>query len=79
MKAIGSYVLMQEQCINLKAKDLEIKPYLFCAGKISKDFAIDKLKKTWLKGSLTVFSFDYKTFNTIIIFDNERNLIGNNA
>ena len=45
MKAIGSYVLMQEQCINLKAKDLEIKPYLFCVGNISKDFAIDKLKK----------------------------------
>ena len=35
----------------LKAKDSEIKPYLLCLGKISKDFTVDNIKrlKSWTK------------------------------
>ena len=38
-----------------KAKDSEIKPYPLCLGNISKDFAIDNMKKAGLKGSVLVF------------------------
>ena len=34
----------------LKAKDSEIKPYIFCLGNIPKDFTISSAKKTKLKG-----------------------------
>ena len=42
-----------------KAKDSEIKPYSLCLGNISKDFTIDNVKKTSLKGYVHVFSCDY--------------------
>ena len=42
-----------------KAKDSEIKPYSLCLGNISKDFTIDNVKKTGLKGYVHVFSCDY--------------------
>ena len=35
-----------------KAKDSEIKPYPFCLGNVSKDFTIDSMKKTGLKGNV---------------------------
>ena len=35
-----------------KAKILEIKDYALCLGHISKDFIIDNMKKTVLKGSV---------------------------
>ena len=42
-----------------KAKDSEIKPYSLCLGNISKDFTIDNVNKTGLKGYVHVFSCDY--------------------
>ena len=38
-----------------KAKDSQIKSHILYLGNISKDFTIDNMKKTVLKGSLKVF------------------------
>ena len=47
-----------------KAKDLEIKWYPLCLDNISKNFTIDNMKKTGLKGSVNFFSVDYRPINT---------------
>ena len=42
-----------------KSKNLDIKGYKPCLGKILKDFTINNMKKkTWLKGTVTYFSVD---------------------
>ena len=43
----------------IKAKDSERKDYSLCLGNISKDFTINNAKKTWLKGSVKLFSVDF--------------------
>ena len=54
----------------LKPKDSEMKPYPLSLGNISKDFTINNMKKTGLKGSVKVFSVDYNTFyNNDILYD----------
>ena len=55
-----------------KAKDSEIKPYPRSLGNIVKYFAISNMKKTGLKGSVKVFSADYKPINTSEILDIHR-------
>ena len=41
-----------------KAKDSKIKDYALCLGNISKDFTINHMKKTGLKGIVKLFSVD---------------------
>ena len=53
----------------MKAKDSEIKPYPSCLGNISKDFTINNMKKTGLKGYVHAFSVDYNIINTNGILD----------
>ena len=53
----------------IKAKDSEIKPYPLCLGNISKDFTINNLKKTGLKGYVHFFSVGYNIIDTNDIFD----------
>ena len=38
-----------------KAKDSEIKDYALCLGNISKDFTINNIKETGLKGIIIFF------------------------
>ena len=38
-----------------KARNLEIKDYALCLGNVSKDFSINNMKKTGLKGVVNVF------------------------
>ena len=45
MKATVSYLLMLQRIYQFKAKDSEIKDYALCLGNISKDFAINNMKK----------------------------------
>ena len=52
-----------------KAKNSEIKKYPLCLGKISKDFTVDNMKKTGLKGSVNFFSVDYRSINTNEMLD----------
>ena len=48
----------------LKEKDSEIKPYPVCLGNISKDFTINKKKKTGLNGYMDVISVDYNIIDS---------------
>ena len=52
--------------IKFTAKDSEIIPYEPCLGNISKDWSIDNMKKTSLKGHVYDFSVDY---DAISVFD----------
>ena len=47
-----------------KAKDSEIKDYPLCLGNVSKDFWINNMKRTGLKGVV-----DFNPLNTDDIFD----------
>ena len=52
--------------IKLKAKDSEITAYLLCLGNISKDWSVDNMKKTGIKGHVCDFSVGY---NAIVVCD----------
>ena len=47
-----------------KAKDSEIKAYTLCLGNTSKDFTINNMKKTGLKGIVKFFSVDFHIIGT---------------
>ena len=62
------FVNTVEMC-HFKAKDSEIKPYPLSLGNISKDFAINNMKKTRLKEYVNAFSLDCNIIDTNNIFD----------
>ena len=47
-----------------KSKNSKIKDYALCLRNISKDFTIDNMKKTGLKGVVNFFSVDFNPINT---------------
>ena len=47
------------EIIKFKAKDSEISAYPLCLGNISKDWSVNNMKKTGLKGYAYDFSVDY--------------------
>ena len=55
MEALVSYLLMLQKMYEFIAKDSEMKPYPLRSGNISKDFTIDNMKKTGLKGKVNFF------------------------
>ena len=50
-----------------KAKDSEIKDYTLCLGNISKDFTINNMTKTGLKGVVKFFSVDFNPIDNDIL------------
>ena len=52
-----------------KAKDCEIKDCTLCLGNISKDFTINNMKKSGLKGVVKHFSVDFNPIDTNNILD----------
>ena len=54
------------EIIKFKAKDSEITPYELCLGNISKDWSVDNMKKTSLKGCVYDFSVDYGVLKFLI-------------
>ena len=52
-----------------KTKVSEIKDYALCLGNISKDFTINNMAKTRVKGVVTFFSVDFNAIDTIDILD----------
>ena len=46
---------MLQRYISSKQKNSEIKDYALCLGNISKDFTINDMKKTGLKGVVKFF------------------------
>ena len=56
----NSYLFVNgAEIIKFKAKDSEISAYPLCLGNISKDWSVDNMKKTGLKGYVYDFSVDY--------------------
>ena len=61
-----------------KAKDSEITPYPLCLGNISKDWSVDNMKKTGLKGCVYDFSIDYDAIAVSDILDIHKYLMEKN-
>ena len=56
----NNYLLVNgTKIIKFKAKDSKIVATPLCLGNISKDFAVDNMKKTALNGYVYDFSVDY--------------------
>ena len=58
-----------------KAKESEINDYALCLGNISKDFIINNMKKTGLKGIVIFFSIDFNLIDTNDILDTHKYLM----
>ena len=52
-----------------KVKDTEIKDYALCLGNVSKDFTINNMKKTGLKGIVKSFPVDFNPVDNNDILD----------
>ena len=61
-----------------KARDSEIAAYLLCLGNISKDWSVDNMKKTALKGCVYDFSIDYDAIEVSDILDIHKYLMEKN-
>ena len=74
MEATVSYLLMLQKYITSEQKT-QIKENALCLGNISKDFTINNMKKTGLKGVVKFFSVDYNPIDTNDILDIHRYLM----
>ena len=75
----NSYLFVNcTEIIKFKAKDSEITPYELCLGNISKDWSVDNMKKTSLKGCVYDFSVDYDAIEVSDILDIHKYLIEKN-
>ena len=66
------------EIIKVKAKDAEIVAYLLCLGNISKDWSVDDMKRTGLKGYIYDFSVDYHDIAVSYILDIDKHLMKKN-
>ena len=67
---LNSYLFVNgTNIIEFKAKDSSIVAHPLCLGNISKDFSVDNMKKTGLKGYFYNFSVDYNTIAAADILD----------
>ena len=57
------------EIIKFKAKDYEITAYPICLGNISKDWSVDNMEKTELKGYVYDFGVDYDATAVADILD----------
>ena len=64
--------------IKFKAKDSKITAYALCLGNISKDWSVDNMKKTGLKGYVHDFSDDYDAIAVSDILDIHKYLMKKN-
>ena len=76
----NSYLFVNgTEIIKFKAKDFEIAAYPFCLGNISKDWSVDDMKKTELKGYVYDFSVDYDAITVSNILDIYKYLMKKNG
>ena len=66
------------EIIKFKAKHSEINPYELYLGSISKDWSIDNMKKTGLKGCVYDFDTDYDYIRVSDILDTHKYLTEKN-
>ena len=69
METTDSYLLMLQNISIQSKKNSEIKDYTLCLGNISKDFTINNMKKTGLKGIVKLFSVDFNPTDTSDVLD----------
>ena len=69
MEQIVIYLLIVQKIIKFKTKDSEIVAYPLFLENISKDFSVDNMKKTGLKGYVYNFSIDYDAIAVVDILD----------
>ena len=75
----NSYLFVNgTEIIKFKAKDSEITPYQLRLGNISKDWSVDNIKKTGLKGYVYDFSVDYNAIAVADILDIHKYLMKKN-
>ena len=75
-----SYLIVNGiEIIKFKAKDCEITPYEQCLGNISKDWSIDNMKKTSLKGCVYDFGVNYDAILVSDITDIHKYLVKKNV
>ena len=75
----NSYLFVNgTEITKFKAKDSEITPYPLCLGNISKEFSVDNMKKTGLKGCVYDFSVDHDAIEVSDILDIHKYLMGKN-
>ena len=63
------------EIIKFKAKYSEVAAYPLCLGNISKDWSVDNMKKTGLKGCIYDFSVDYDAISVSDILDIHKDLM----
>ena len=64
--------------MKFKTKYSEISAYPLCLGNISKDWSVDNMKKTGLKGYVYDFSVDYDAIAVSDILDIHKYLMKKN-
>ena len=75
----NSYLFVNgTEIIKFKGKDSEITPYPLCLGNISKDWSLDNMKKTSLKGRVYDFNVDYDIISVSDILDIHKYLMEKN-
>ena len=75
----NSYLFVNDtEIIKFKGKDSEITAYPLCLGNISKDWSVDNMKNTGLKGNVYDFSDDYDAVMVSDILDIHKCLMKNN-
>ena len=75
----NSYLFINgTKIIKFKAKDSEIEEYHLWLGNILKDWSIDVMKKTGLKGYVYDFSVDYDAIAVSDILDIHKYLMKKN-
>ena len=75
----NSYLFLNgTEIIKFKAKDSEISAYPLCLGNISKDWSVDNMKKTGLKGYVYDFSVDYDAIGVSDILGIHKYLVKKN-
>ena len=76
----NSYLFVSgTEIIEFKAKDSEIVATLLCLGNISKNWSVDNMKKTGLKGYVYDFNVDYNAIAVADILDIHKYLIKKNG
>ena len=75
----NSYLFVNStEIIKFKAKDSKIIAHELCLGNISKDWSVDNMKKTGLKGYVYDFSVDYDAIAVSDILDIHKYLMKKN-
>ena len=76
----NSYLFVNgTKVIKIKAKDPEIAAYLLRLGNILKDWSVDNMKKTGLKGNIYGFSADYDAITVADILDIHKYIMKKNG